>query len=106
MLRSLDVVNDALNKQDADLLQGALREKFLGLRDVKPDNTAFYLNRLVQERETKKVDNYLCLFMPGYPCIWDLLSAGQNKLNFEHTFFLLDKKQKKWSSYESIAKYF
>ncbi|XP_013411467.1 ras GTPase-activating-like protein IQGAP1 [Lingula anatina] len=56
-IRTLDRLNDALNKQDMDALMKLLQSPLLNLRDVSPDKKEFYMARLINDRETKMNNN-------------------------------------------------
>lgn len=60
---SLNRLNEALDKNDKALLLEALQSPHLGLRNVTADNIEFYLQKLKDMREVKKVrdfSNILC----------------------------------------------
>ena len=52
---ALELVNAALNTEDPMELIKVLKMPHLGLRDVKEENAEFYLHRISEARDFKKV---------------------------------------------------
>ncbi|KAK3096452.1 hypothetical protein FSP39_000292 [Pinctada imbricata] len=56
-IRALDRLNDALLKEDKELLLSALKSPSLGIRNVQDDNIDFYVISLRDARENKQNNN-------------------------------------------------
>ena len=54
-LHALELVNEALSSGDAKELLKVLQMPHLGLREVKDENAEFYLGRVTEARDFKKV---------------------------------------------------